>query len=91
MSLIISSWYGEVKVTSRYSFALTSRSLKDFIFLYEIRGGSFNISRSNGWFQDVCEVWQRRVVGCEVLFRTFSFGCKADFRSQKLFVHEIVG
>ena len=43
----------EIKVTSRYSFALTSTSLKDFSFLHGISRGSFNTSRSNGWFQDV--------------------------------------
>ena len=52
------------KVTSRYSFAL-SLSLKDFSFLHDISGGSFNISRSNGWFQDVFEVRQHRVARCE--------------------------
>ena len=38
------------RVTSRYSFAITSMSLKNFPFLYEITGGSLNISLSNGWF-----------------------------------------
>ena len=35
---------------SRFSCAL---ALKDFSFLHDISGGSFNISRSNGWFQGV--------------------------------------
>ena len=34
-------------MASRYSFTLTTISLKDFLFLYEISGGSLNISRSN--------------------------------------------
>ena len=38
------------RVSSRYSLALTSVSLKDFPFLHETTGGSLNISLSNGWF-----------------------------------------
>ena len=37
-------------------FALTSLSFKHFPFLYEISGGSFNISRSNGWFWIKCHL-----------------------------------
>ena len=36
-----------VIVTSRYSFALTSITLKDFPFLYELNRGSLNIFLSN--------------------------------------------
>ena len=42
-----------------------STSLKDFSFLHDISGDSFNTSRSNGWFQDVFEVRQHRVARCE--------------------------
>ena len=38
------------RVTARYSFSITSMSLKDFSFLYEISGSSLNISLSSGWF-----------------------------------------
>ena len=50
-----------VIVTSRYSFALTSISLKVFPFLYELSRGSLNISFSNAV---VFEVRQHRVVRC---------------------------
>ena len=37
-----------------YSFVLTSRSLKNFPFLYEMTGGSLKIWRSRGWFWINC-------------------------------------
>jgi len=37
-------------VSFYHSFALTSISFKDRSFLYDINGGSSNISLSNGWF-----------------------------------------
>ena len=40
-------------------------SLKDFSFLHDKSGGSFNISQSIGWFQDVFEVRQHQVAQCE--------------------------
>ena len=49
-------------MTSRYSFALTSISFKDFPFLYEISGGSLNISLSNGWFSIKCHLLIKMVL-----------------------------
>ena len=74
-----------------------SISLKAFSFLYDISGGSFNNSRRNGWFQDVFEVRQRRVVQCEEgkNFPLSRFVEKptsvSEFNLRGYFFNEIVG
>ena len=92
---LIGSWHGEwplVIVTARYSFAITSMSLRDFSFLYEISGSSLNISLSSGWFWIRCHLlvkislrlsnasWYLVTRG-RIFFRTLALCCKADFRS----------
>ncbi len=93
---LIGSWRDKWPlIIVTYSFALTSISLKDFPFLYEISGGSLNISPSSGWFWIKCHLlikmflrlgnagWYVVTKG-RIFFRTFSFCCKADFRSVNL-------
>ena len=95
------------RVTSRYSFALTSVSLKlRFSFLYEITGGFLNIFPSNGWFWIKCHLlikmflrlvnagWYLVTKG-RMFFRTLTVCWKAVFRSVNLtsetIFSEIVG
>ena len=56
-------WYGGVKSDFSLSLIFTvllsqvSLLIEDFLFLYEIRVGTLNISRCNGWFRNKCHLF----------------------------------
>ena len=56
-----------------YSFALTSRSLKDFPFLYEMTGGSLKIWRSRGWFWIKCHFVSKACFKFDTFFKFDKF------------------